>query len=170
MKVRFKHNNLKVFSTRISGKFNIYSEAKKEWNKKLTKGSFKINKYSDDFAPLYDKILEKITELKSIPLYTYRKHFFAEFDDDWRYYNYGDDFIHGNLIFTIENGIVKDAEVNNPKERLYYYTTDKFGDNPHYHIDFSSYSFNPKNRNELSELPKNVIDKMKEVDELYFKE
>lgn len=67
MKIRFQHENLKVSTTQISGKFNIYSRSEGQWDKKLTKGSFK-------FADMYvmytcDQVLEKISQMKPLNLY-----------------------------------------------------------------------------------------------------
>ena len=152
MKIKFYQRNLKVLVTRISGKFNIYSETNKKWDPKLTKGSFRVN---DDV--LYDKILEKITEIKEIKWYQYHN-----CNDIWEY-DYTSclkSFFYreGFLIFTVKNGVITDVEVGNHKEKINYYN------NSYFHIiEFSSYlSFNVKN---LDELPQNVIDKMKEVDD-----
>jgi len=62
-KVRFLHRNLKILVTRISGLFNIYSEEKKAWDKKFTKGSFVIDK------SMYDDILEEIAKMQNVYLY-----------------------------------------------------------------------------------------------------
>ena len=60
MKIRFHRTNMKVLVTRISGAFQVYSDAEKRWTDALTQGSFKCPSLN------YNKILQSLTIIDEI--------------------------------------------------------------------------------------------------------
>jgi len=52
MEIRIRPKDIKIFVTRVSGHFQIYSEEEKKWTNRTVRASFKVGMPS-----LYDRIL-----------------------------------------------------------------------------------------------------------------
>jgi len=115
MIVRFKHGHLKILVTRISGFFNIYSEEKQCWDKKVTRGSFKIKN-----ERIYDATLEKINAMKGayeykIYLYDLLRAYHHQFKE-LAYQPTSPHLVEeGYIVFEVNKGVVVNVDVSNPK-------------------------------------------------------
>ena len=163
MKIRFRHRNLKILVTRISGMFNI-CKSDGTWDKKLTRGSFKVTE-----KPIYDKILEQITEIQDQVLYELESSGLQRQAQQQVplalpaiRVNAGlrggyENSLPAYIVFEISNGIVIDVSVKNPSIKppiklrsgnIYFYA--KKGQ--------SIYGYLKVSKEELNEILRNVTE------------
>lgn len=153
MKVKFQHEKMKLLIARVSGVYNIYDEKNKTWDKKYTKGSFKINK-----PELYNEVLEKIVTLKPLRRYVYDFAFREGTIHDMlsvrgrsKLEEIGYDcYLPAYLIFETKNGIIDQALPGNPRYKkpiemegkIFFYSPEM------------KHSFRVKDKKVLSEIDK----------------